>query len=220
MADDDAWMDGGLADDDDGERVPVKFATKAELSAATGLSIVQLDRLVRDGAPVARRGASRKEGLRFNLPEFIGWYVERVASRRAAAGDGFVSAKERAAVALAELRELQIAQMHKTLVGVDDVVAFIERWGGEIKKGILTLPSQIDSLSTAQRVQLEEAARRLLVELSGAKDDYAKANLTPEERAAEDRLHDMEASHEFDQSVNGDADVTNPKAAQWQPQLP
>jgi len=211
-ADDDDWMEGAAADDD-GERVPVRLATKAGLSAATGLSIIQLDRLVRDGAPVARRGASRKEGLRFNLPEFISWYVERVASRRAAAGVGYESAKERAAVALAEIRELQIAEKHKTLIPVDDVIGFIERWGAQVKKRILELSSEISFLTAAQRIELDEAARRLLLELSGSKDEYGGTIQTPEQRAALDRLQDMEGPHEFDESVNGDANVTKPEAA-------
>jgi hypothetical protein len=207
MADDDAWMDGGLADDGEGERVPVRLATKAELSAATGLSVVQLDRLVRDGAPVARRGASRKEGLRFNLPDFIAWYVERVASRRAAAGDGYVSAKERAAVALATLREYEIAKKQNELIPVDDVIGFIERWGAQVKKGVLELSSEISLLSVAQRIELGEAARRLLLELSGSKDEYGGKIQTPEEHAPIDRLYDMDAPQEADESVNGSAEV-------------
>ncbi len=201
--DDDSWLEGGLADDDDGERVPIKLATKAELSAATGLPITSIDRLVRDGAPVARRGASRKEGLRFNLPEFIAWYVDRVASRRAAAGAGFVSAKERAAVALATLREFEVQQKQKALIGVDDVRAWLEKCCGEFKRAVLDLPSQIDSLSAPQRIQLDDAVRQLLADLSGSKDDFADKSLTPERREELERLHNVDAPQEHDASVNG-----------------
>jgi phage terminase Nu1 subunit (DNA packaging protein) len=187
MRDDDDWLEGGAADETlvpngdkgSGELVPVALATKAQLAAVTGLTITAIDRLVRDGAPVARRGASRKEGLRFDLPAFIGWYVERVASRRAAAGDSFVSAKERGAVALATIRELEIAEKQKTLIGVADVASWIEKRHGEFRSAVLGLPSQVQSLSEAQRSDLEEAVWHVLADLSGATDEYTAANLTP-----------------------------------------
>ena len=56
----------------------------------------------------ARREPQR--GIAFKLPEFIAWYAERVAG---AAGAGMVSAKKRAAVALANSGNLSFSKSKK-----------------------------------------------------------------------------------------------------------
>ncbi len=158
MSDDD-WLEQG-------EMVPVHAATKHHLSAATGLTLAQIDRAVRDGAPVARRGASRKEGLRFDLPTFIAWHVERQAARHAAAQSGFVSAKERAAAALATIREFDIQERQRALVAVESVRAWIQKRYVETRDRVLRAATQVIGITSDQREELDAALHDALMEIS------------------------------------------------------
>ena len=196
-----------------GEVVPVHWATKADVAAVIGLTLVQVDRLVRDGAPVARRGASRKEGLRFDLPRFIEWYIGKQVERRATAGDGLASAKERAAANLATMRDLDIAERQKKLVPTALVQTYLETLVSKFKGAVLQLPTQL-SLDAACREELDGAVHSLLADLAGGQSEFERKNElpapTPEERAearAElDRLYDMNAVQDVDDGDKGNAD--------------
>lgn len=114
-----------------------------------------------------------------------------------------MSAKERAAVALAMLGEFDIAERQKRLIGVEDVVQWIQQSCAEFKKAVLELPSQIMSLTSAQRSELDGACWRLLADLSGSAEQYTKAKLT---------LID-DAPLELDDSVNGNGFANEPEAS-------
>jgi phage terminase Nu1 subunit (DNA packaging protein) len=187
------WLEGGSESSDRGGRF--ESMTKTELAEATGLTITALDRLVRDGAPVAKRGASRKEGLRFGLPAFFEWYVERVASRRAAAGTAEVTARERAQVALATLREYQIAEKQRALVNADEVNRVIADKFTEIRVAIESLSSQVTNLSDDQRSDLDDAIRDMLIQLSGGQSELDTKIRLPRRPA--------DGKDEVDDTMNG-----------------
>src|SRR5689334_6727787 len=98
----DDWLEGDASADS--ESVPLRDLTKHEVSLATGYPLAAIDRLVRLGLP-HRPGASKRAGLRFDLPAVIEWIAEHRAASRGGPDDSTAAAKRRSALAYARRQE-------------------------------------------------------------------------------------------------------------------
>ena len=120
MTEDLAWLEGPPAVAD-ALVIPVHGLTKRELSAATGYTIKQIDKLCREGLPCRTTGSNRG-GLRFDLPVVIEWIAAQREAEAAGDTDGTLAeAKRRFALAQARRVELENAKAEGRLLDTEVV---------------------------------------------------------------------------------------------------
>jgi phage terminase Nu1 subunit (DNA packaging protein) len=159
----DDWLDGGDAP----AVVPVRDATKREIADATAYTLTKIDALTRNGMP-SRATASKRDGLRYDLPAVIEWIAEHRAAQRGGAGDTSQGAKRRLSIAQARLKEIEIEKAEGDLIAIDEVLQCIGQRYGHTRQRLLSLPTEIAGLTVDQREALADAIHNALTEISGA----------------------------------------------------
>ncbi len=162
-AEGDEWMEGDVPA---AETVPVRGLSKRDLASATGYTLSQIDKLCRAGLP-ARAGASKRAGLRFDLPAVIEWIAEHRVAQQGGDGEPLHVVKRRLAAAQARRVELQNAERERELVPLDEFCSWIGQRHGEFRTRILSIPTQVHGLTDDQRDELEQAVWSALADLSG-----------------------------------------------------
>lgn len=115
---------------------------RGELAAHLGLSEPTIDRMVREGCPVIKRG-QRGVKAEFDLTAVIQWWGDRKA--REAAGDKPTDLDEidkRTASAKMQIAELELAQKLGEVALVRDFERAQSRMMAEIRANILNVPAR------------------------------------------------------------------------------
>jgi phage terminase Nu1 subunit (DNA packaging protein) len=164
MTDDDSWLEAPTA-----TTIPVRSLTKRELADATNYTLTHIDKLCRAGLP-ARPTASRRQGLRFDLPEVIEWLcAHRAATQGGGEGETLAEAKRRIAVAQAEVKELERARLKEEFLPTDLVMKLIGDYYTVFSRRLQNIDSHVFGLTDKQRTELQDATYDLLAEISEGK---------------------------------------------------
>ena len=187
MSEDLDWLEGGEAtlSATDGvaakfETVPVRDLTKRDLSAATGYPLKKLDALCRAGLP-AKPGASKRGGLRFELPAVIEWLAEQRAAERAGPEDeSLAGAKRRLANAQARRAELENQKREGELAESSVVLEWVENSYAAVRARLTSLETEIPGLSDDQQERVRDVIHDVLQGISEAAYRRAREHETAE----------------------------------------
>lgn len=152
----DDWLEGG-ADDDAG---PGLIVDRHELGALTGFAPKEIDRLLREGLPTLPR--SRGVPTTFRVPDVIQWIMRRQEDD----GDTLDAAKRRERAAMARKRELEVAELERTRVPIDDVLAAITDGMARLQSEIGAIPNRLvvaPEVRDAVRAEIAAAFSRLSI---------------------------------------------------------
>lgn len=144
---------------------------KSQLSSVLGRPMTFIDRLIRAGAPVLKRGASQRDVWEFNTADFVE-FVVRDALERAGLGQGELSyevARRREKDAQAKLRELDLQERQGIVVNIESIRPRIRDAFTNTRSRMLAVSSQVIGLTHQQQRQLEDAINDALAELSDPK---------------------------------------------------
>lgn len=151
-----------------------QIVNRATLAGILARSPATIDAMVRAGCPQISRGEGKGES-EFNTAEVIKWLLarERDAARaefdpeKAGANEG----RRRFTVAAAELKELQLAKMRKSMVLVEDVVPIVEDELARVRSRLLAIAGRVMAAGPMDSFALEKAITDEVVaalsELSG-----------------------------------------------------
>jgi len=147
--------------------------TKKELSDTIGVSLRQIDSLVAEGLPRVKRGR------RYEYPYVaIAWYFQRKLARvEGQRPPALEEAKARAALAQAELAEIELAQRRKQLVAIEDIERQLSRLLDRLRAPLLNLAGQYTPLIIGLRtygegkMRLEQISQEIMLELTRAAED-------------------------------------------------
>lgn len=134
--------------------------TKRELSAATGVTIDVLDKMVRAGLP-ATATASKQSGLRFDLPKAVQWMLTKGDG---GGDDSTLGAKRRLAIAQAAKIEQQNAVESGRFVDLAEMRAEVSDHVAKLRDALLAVPSRISASAEVQaavRVEIEATINTL-----------------------------------------------------------
>jgi len=138
------------------------------MSGILGCSPGTLDRHVAAGCPIIHRGTT-KTGHKFNSADVIRWVEARKSSAAIGQSD---PARRRYSMAVAELKEIQLAEKRGSLVPIEAVQA---KWTDEcvaMRSRLLAIPSrlagQLAIVSDAAEIErvIHDEVRGALTELS------------------------------------------------------
>lgn len=183
---DDSWLEGGDADASPAQSGRGELVTKSRITSLFAYSPGKVDRAIADGAPVVSKG-TRKQGWKINTADFHQWIVRRERERAGGDADpaGFEAAKTRNMEAQARERELKIAEREGRLVQTENANALMTKILGELRAGVVSLPSQIMGLPPEWRDQLDAAVHNILTEISTKKADFDAAMAQGKEEPSE-----------------------------------
>lgn len=127
--------------------VPVTGMTKDQLAEATGLNLREIDQLIRDGLP-GKRGKSRRDGWRFDLPAVFQWLRDN---------DPMEAAKQRKADAEAKRLELANLKTEGAFYKTGEVHADIDDAMAALRSDLLSIPASLLDQSEEVRAAVKVA---------------------------------------------------------------
>src|SRR5882672_917968 len=145
-----------------------KIVNRNEMSGILGCSPGTLDRHVAAGCPIIQRGTT-KTGHKFNSADVIRWVKARKSSAAVGQSD---EGRRRYLLAVAELKEIQLAEKRGELVPIEAVQA---KWTDEcvaMRSRLLAMPGRLAGqlLMKSDAAEIEaaiaEEVRGALSELS------------------------------------------------------
>src|SRR6266446_1471296 len=145
-----------------------QIVNRNEMSGILGCSPGTLDRHVAAGCPIIQRGTT-KTGHKFNSADVIRWVQGRKSSAAVGQSD---QARRRYSLAMAELKEIQLAEKRGELVSISAVTATLADELTAVRGRLLAMPgrlaSQIAIMSDAAEIEaaIDEEVRGALTELS------------------------------------------------------
>lgn len=149
---------------------------RTDLAKVFGTAPIQIDRFISKGMPfVENPDKTRKSVKEFDTAECIDWRMKDAVFKAVGeiGGDTEAEAKRRERVAMADLREMQVAERRKEMIRVDDVVEEVEGQLSIVKSRLQAIPSRI-----AQAVSIVDDAaeieRLMAVEINDALTDISK----------------------------------------------
>lgn len=149
---------------------------RSDLAAHIGVSLPTIDRWIKDGMPVVRRGGRGVE-WEFDLADVIRW---RLDVTREAAGGGAADLNEiekRTAAAKMLKAELELAKARGEVAPLDQIERNLCKVFAEVRANMRNIPGAVSSLiigETDER-RLKEV---LLAEIDKALESLATSDLT------------------------------------------
>ncbi len=148
---------------------------RSGLAEHMGVSLPTVDRWVKSGAPVVRRG-SRGVEWSFDLTDVISWYAERTADARAGAVDDIEEIERRTARAKMERAELELAIAKSEVAPVSEFERAQSAIMASIRQNIMNVPSRA-VLQLLGETNESEFKRKLRAELTAALEQAARAEI-------------------------------------------
>jgi phage terminase Nu1 subunit (DNA packaging protein) len=145
-----------------------QIVNRNEMSGILGCSPGTLDRHVAAGCPIIKRGTT-KTGHQFNSADVIRWVQARKSSAAVGQSD---EGKRRYLLAVAELKEIQLAEKRGELVSIQAVTEKLADELTAVRGRLLAMPGrlagQIAIMSDAAEIEaaIAEEVRGALSELS------------------------------------------------------
>jgi hypothetical protein len=165
MTEDLSWLDGGAP-----ELVPIYGMSKRQLAAALNVNPKTINKWLLDGLP-ARQGASKREGLRFDLPAVVEWL--RAQERGEEGGNTLAEARRKAMLAIAHKRRLEAEKLAGNLVPLDIMERYVVERSVQFRQRLLHVGQETLGLTPQQYEDIETAIRSAL-------EDFSKMPLADE----------------------------------------
>jgi len=132
----------------------------------------------------SRSTGSKREGLRYDLAPCVEWRCAQARAEVGGDGNKTAEAKLRLAIAQAHAKELENVKREGRLIEMAAVKGLVEEAFGDIRAGLISLASQVTTLTDDQRAQLDSAIDDLMGEISTKESSF--------ETAAEESLERFE----------------------------
>jgi phage terminase Nu1 subunit (DNA packaging protein) len=145
-----------------------QIVNRNEMSGILGCSPGTLDRHVAAGCPIIQRGTT-KTGHKFNSADVIRWVKARKSSAAVGQSD---QGRRRYLLAVAELKEIQLAEKRGSLVSIEAVQEVLADELTAVRSRLLAIPGrlagQLAIVSDAAEIEaaIAEEVRGALSELS------------------------------------------------------
>jgi hypothetical protein len=137
---------------------------KHQLAAITGLTLGEIEQVMRDGMPV-RGKRVRGAPTQFWLPEAVRWLL------RQAGGDTLVMAKQRERAAIARIKEMEADRLEGRMVALDDILRAVTENVAQLQSALMGIPARL-TVAPDVREKLRAELVTIVNELAGA--DYGQ----------------------------------------------
>jgi phage terminase Nu1 subunit (DNA packaging protein) len=144
--------------------------SRSALAKALRMDVKTVDRFIKEGAPVFRRGdAAKRIAHQIDLADFVRWWIQRETAKITKkvinvpeGEEAFDEEKRRDKAAQASLRELALERELKRVVPVADVHRYMDEISGLVRNSINAMHTQVPSLDDDQREELIKATDAVL----------------------------------------------------------
>lgn len=152
---------------------------RSDLAAHLGKSLPTIDRWIKDGMPVVRRGGRGVE-WEFDLADVISWQID--VARAAAGGDAtdLAEIEKRTAAAKMLKAELELAKARGEVAPLAQIERNLAKVFAEVRANMRNIPSAVvsDIIGETDERRLKSV---LLEEIDKALEALATADLTAED---------------------------------------
>lgn len=161
---------------------------RSDLAAHIGVSLPTVDRWIKDGMPVVRRGGRGIE-WEFDLADVIRWRVD--VAKEAAGGDAtdLAEIEKRTAAAKMLKAELELAKARGDVAPLAQIERNLSKVFAEVRANMRNIPSAVASVIIGETDE-RRLKSVLLEEIDKALEALATADLTAEDDDSDEEADD------------------------------